>query len=471
MTEMDTRERHQDKVAAVAKQIRSYYGTGTPFKVFHGSTNSTRILSFRKSEMVDVSNLTDVLSIDTDRRTALVESNVPMDRLVKATLAHDLLPPVVTEFPGITVGGGIQGGAGESSSFKWGFFNQAVNWVEYILADGSTIRTSPNKHADLFYGAAGSCGTLGVISAVEIQLIPAKKFVQLTYLPVTSFSDALQTLRQAIGEAHDFTDGVMFGKKHGVIITGKLTNDTVGNVQRFSRAHDPWYYLHAQKIDHTKTVTTETVPLEDYLFRYNRGAFWVGKYAFERFGIPCNACTRFLLNPILSTRKLYQALQASGASQEYLVQDLTLPIKNAEAGLEYIDKLTGIYPLWLCPIKPEPRSPLLCNGLHAPLAINVGVWGPRVTNYEEFKKINRKLEARVAQLEGKKWMYAHTYYTKEEFWRIYDKKWYDALRQKYKATTLPSVFEKVHVHQRYKVNAKHGLLVTITGRAKLRIED
>jgi FAD/FMN-containing dehydrogenase len=41
-----------------------------------------------------------------------------MDKLVKATLKYGLVPPVVTEFPGITVGGAIQGAAAETSSFR-----------------------------------------------------------------------------------------------------------------------------------------------------------------------------------------------------------------------------------------------------------------------------------------------------------------------------------------------------------------
>ncbi len=464
-------ERHKIRVAAIAEQIKQYYQAQTPFKVFHGSTNSTRILSFKRNELIDVSGLSNILSIDIGRHTAIVEPNVPMDKLIEATLLHKLVPPVVPEFPGITVGGGIQGGAGESSSFTWGFFSQTVNWIEYILADGSVVKASPTEHADLFYGAAGSSGTLGVVAAAEIQLVPAKKYVQLTYLPVASFKDALKTMRHATKEAHDFIDGIMFGKDHGVIITGKLSDTTVDKVRRFSRAYDPWYYLHAQKIDENRGIITETVPLKDYLFRYNRGAFWVGKYAFERFGVPFNALTRCILNPLLGTRKLYQALQDSGASQEHLVQDLTLPLSTAEEFMEYIDDLTGIYPLWLCPIKPEARSPLLCNGLDTPLAINIGVWGPQLTNYAEFKKLNRDIEAKLAVLGGKKWMYAHTYYTEKEFWSIYDKTWYDKLRQKYKATTLPTIFEKVRVREHYKVNARRGLLKTIAGQAKLRIKE
>jgi hypothetical protein len=45
-----------------------------------------------------------------------------------------------------------------------------------------------------------------------------------------------------------------------------------------------------------------------------------------------------------------------------------------------------------------------------------------------------------------KWLYAHTYYPQEEFWPMYGGRgWYDNLREKYNAGTLPSVWDKVHV--------------------------
>ncbi|TAL14733.1 FAD-binding oxidoreductase [Patescibacteria group bacterium] len=464
-------QKHEEVVKQLQKQIGGYFAHNVAFRVYHGSTNSTRVLTFKRSEMVDTSKLNHVLSVDVKKRVVVVEPNVSMDKLVDATLKYGLVPPVVPEFPGITVGGGIQGGAGESSSFKWGFFSQTVNWIEYILADGSKVKTSPIEHADLFYGAAGSSGTLGVITAVEVQLIPAKKYVQLTYIPVRNFKDSLQIIENETIAKHDFIDGIMFGKNHGCIIVGKLSDEKVGKLKRFSRAIDPWYYLHAQQIDSNAKTATETVPIRDYLFRYNRGAFWVGKYAFARFNLPFNALTRFILNPMLNTRKLYQALQDSGASQEHIVQDLSVPLNRAEKLMDYIDTKTSIYPLWLCPIKPELRSPLLCNALDTSLVINIGVWGPQIANYDLFKKLNRDIEKNLAKLDGKKWMYAHTYYTEKEFWSIYDKNWYDNLRRKYKATNLPSVYEKVRVRDQLVVNARRGALKTLIGRAKLRIED
>ncbi len=462
---------HQDKVTRVSHEVKRYFAQRVPFRIFHGSTNSTRILSFKRSEMVDVSDFNHVLSVDTASRTIVVEPNVPMDELVRQTLKQKLIPPVIPEFPGITVGGAIQGGAGESSSFKWGFFSQTVNWIEMVLADGSVITCSPTENADLFYGTAGASGTLGIITAAEIQLIPAKKYVNVSYVPVMSFEEATTQMLDLRTADYDFIDCIMYGHDHGLLVLGKISDKVVGRIRRFTRAFDEWYYIFVATIDSKRKPAKITIPLTDYLFRYDRGAFWVGRFAFERFRVPFNRLTRFILDPLLHTRELYKALQDSGASQEHIVQDLTVPIETATEFLAYIHNKTNIYPLWICPIKPEPRSPLLCNGLDTQLAINIGIWGPRIPKYKDFIALNRDLEDELTKMGGKKWMYAHSYFTKDEFWNIYDKKWYDKLRHKYAATTLPDIYEKTFVSERVKVNAKRGLLNTILGKARLHIKD
>lgn len=135
--------RHSEAVRRLQRQIEDYYARQVPYRVYHGSTNSTRIMTFKRSEMVDTSRLNRVLSVDTERGVAVVEPNVPMDKLVNETLKYGFVPPVVPEFPGITVGGAVQGTAAETSSHRWGCFSQTVNWIEYILGDGSLITASP----------------------------------------------------------------------------------------------------------------------------------------------------------------------------------------------------------------------------------------------------------------------------------------------------------------------------------------
>lgn len=463
-------QNHNEKVAKISSEVKKYFDQKKPFHIFHGSTNSTRILSFKSDQMINVSNLDNILSVDRKKMLAIVEPNMPMDKLVKATLKYSLVPPIIMEFPGITVGGGIQGAAAESSSFNWGCFNETFSSYEMILANGDIVKASPSQNDDLFYGTAGSYGSLGIITSAEINLVSARKYVRLTYLRVNSFDSAIKTMQEHTSKNFDFIDGIMFDKDSGLIIVGKMTDEVFGKIQYFSRAHDPWFYLHAEDICKSKKQHAETVPLVDYLFRYNRGAFWVGKYAFDLFDVTFTRFTRWLLDSILHTRKLYQALQESGASQKHLVQDMAVPFVKSVEFLEYIDRLLGIYPLWLCPMKPDTNSTLLPNKIDTDLAINVGIWGGEIKSYEKFVNLNRQLEAKLRSLGGKKCLYAQSFYNEKEFWKIYDKEKYDKLRVKYHAETLPNVYEKTRVKKIYEVNVKRGLYKTILGQAKIRID-
>lgn len=467
----DMQNSHTEKVARISAQIACFYTSKTPFRVFHGSTNSTRILAFEKDKLVDISDLDKVLSIDVKKRVASVEPNVPMDRLVKATLKHGLIPPVVMEFPGITVGGAIQGNGGESSSFKWGAFNQTVSSHEIITGDGEVLTTSATQHSDVFFGVPGTAGTIGILTAATVNLILAKKYVVLEYHVVNSFVEAKRTIeRLGRDKTNDFIDGIMFSKDGGVIIEGRMSNTIVQNLKRFNRAHDQWYYVH---VDETLSAHPkgwqETVPLRDYLFRYDRGAFWVGRFAFEMFKVPYNRFTRWALNPLLTTRKLYQALQESGQSQQHIVQDLVLPASNFVTFCNFIDEELQTYPLWLCPMLVDSTATFQLNNLNTSSIINVGVWGAGIAHYNEFVEKNRAIERRVLELGGKKWSYAHSFFTEKEFWTMYDKKAYIALRKKYHSDSLPTIHDKITVKGQVPIQRKKALFKTILGVSRLKV--
>jgi hypothetical protein len=91
--------------------------------------------------------------------------------------------------------------------------------------------------------------------------------------------------------------------------------------------------------------------------------------------------------------------------------------------------------------------------------INIGVWGETSRNYDEFIRVNRKVENKVAELNGRKVLYAHAYYPRDEFWQIYDKSWYNQLRDKYFATKVfPDIYEKTKVSEKYKPSVFSGIL-------------
>lgn len=455
-------EKHTKAVSQIAASVRSFFARREPYRIFHGSTNSTRPRPTARS--VDISALRNVISVDRDRRVALVEPNVPMDRLVEATLPHGLVPPVVMEFPGITAGGGFAGTAGESSSFRHGFFDETVKRVEMVMADGE-VKTDvrpEGEAADLFRGAAGAVGTLGMTTLLEIQLMEARKFVRTKYRRTRSVEEAVEVVREEVRKpGNDYVDGILFSKDHGVVVTGELTDEKPEGVkpQTFSGAWDPWFYLHAKEktapVVAAEKAPIDYVPLAEYLFRYDRGGFWVGTAAFEYFKfVPFTRFFRWFLDDFLHTRMMYRALHGSGESARFVVQDIAMPFETAAPFVDYTSSELDIWPLWLCPLKrrgPPTFHPFttLPEGVERKeddMMLNIGVWGWGPSDPAQFVQKNRELENKVRELGGMKWLYAHTYYPEEEFWPMYDgKEWYDKLREKYNATTLPSVWDKVHV--------------------------
>lgn len=506
-------ERHAQTVRLVASTVRAFFERSEPYRIWHGSTNSTRPSAQKAgARLVDISALNGVLEVDTTRRVALVEPNVPMDRLVERTLPYGLVPPVVMEFPGITAGGGFAGTAGESSSFRHGYFDRSIAAVEIVLPDGEVIvaqnpdytgggssllsgsdqgKQQQQKHSELFRGAAGAVGTLGITTLLELRLVEAKRFVRTTYRRTSSVAEAVRAVREECARPeNDYVDGILFSRDHGVIVSGQLTDEGPAasspagsgeKIQTFSGPWDPWFYMHARELTEglpssvsgatapessaedvvvrpTQGTVTEYVPLAEYLFRYDRGGFWVGQAAFDYFRpVPFTRLMRWFLDDFLHTRMLYRALHGSGESGRFLVQDLGLPYASAEPFVDYVADNLAIWPLWLCPLRTPPgptfHPHLRGDGKDGKTEgegemLNIGVWGWGPRDRGDFVRANQDLERKVGELGGMKWLYAHTYYENEdEFWAAYGggREAYDQLRRTYRAESLPSVFDKVRV--------------------------
>ncbi|MFI5142125.1 MAG: hypothetical protein ACHQII_07195, partial [Bacteroidia bacterium] len=147
---------------------------------------------------------------------------------------------------------------------------------------------------------------------------------------------------------------------------------------------------------------------------------------------------------------LYLTLNELNISQNLLIQDIDIAQENTIEFLKFVDKEYHIYPIWICPIKPDVHVNFSSFLIKTELVMNVGIWG-ELKKDEQFYQANRKMEKMVEQLSGRKMLYAHAYYPKEEFWSIYDEQWYESLRNKYYAqNTFPNIFDKVIVSEEYK---------------------
>jgi hypothetical protein len=427
----------------------------------------------KKNPLIHLVNLgpaNKILSIDRSSKTITCEPGVTMEELVDELLQYDLIPVVVPEFKLLTVGGILAGAGLESSSFRYGQFADSLIEATYILSDGKIVTCSPTKDSDLFYGALGSCGTFGLLIRATLRVLDVQSdcFVRCNYLRTNQPIESLSS----IDNQEDYIDAIVF-LNYNVIITGqridKLSVPQIGKIQRFSRCWDPWYYQHVKKLHSKNDLICEYIPLKDYLFRYDRGAFWMGRYPInplqdkiQRFPLfirnlfnlfpfgGYNIISRTILSPVFTTSSLYKRLHASEVSviaDTLLIQDIYIPISKSKEFLSFLQSGElfmkdgdALEPIWLCPIRsnstPQKMSPHYFQNDEELLFINFGLWTHR-PNWQlgcsACKNATKILEKETKRLGGRKMLYSLSYYSREEWSNIYDIQWYQQMKTKWDA--------------------------------------
>jgi FAD binding domain len=111
------------------------------------------------------------LSVDPVERIARAEAGVLSLELVRAAAQHGLAwlggPSRDVGVVGYTLGGGL-------SFFgrKHGLAANSVRAIELVTADGSLVRADRDHEPDLFWALRGGGGSFGVVTAIELELVP-----------------------------------------------------------------------------------------------------------------------------------------------------------------------------------------------------------------------------------------------------------------------------------------------------------
>jgi hypothetical protein len=110
------------------------------------------------------------LSIDPERRTARVEAGVKWARVLEAAAEFGLAGLCGSSSDVGVVGYTLGGGMG-SLGRKHGFAADHVVAVEMVTADGRLRRICADSEPELFWAVRGGKGNLGIVTALEIELV------------------------------------------------------------------------------------------------------------------------------------------------------------------------------------------------------------------------------------------------------------------------------------------------------------
>jgi delta24-sterol reductase len=149
-------------------------------------------------------------------------------------------------------------------------------------------------------------------------------------------------------------------------------------------------------------------------------------------------------------------------NSKFVAQDVLVPASKTGECMELMHDLFGIYPLWLCAHKVvrtrmgtmldvEPdydsrASHQQGDTSEAQMYVDVGVWSTPapILRGEEFDLTSAvdEMEAWLIANHGYQALYAITQLSEKDFWRMFDKTLYSAVRRKYGAEN--SFFDVYH---------------------------
>jgi FAD/FMN-containing dehydrogenase len=411
------------------------------------TSNLFRDRSKRTGQRLDLRAFNHVLQVMPDEGWLDAEGMTTYEDLVAATLACGVLPPVVPELKTITLGGAAAGIGIEASAFRHGLVHESLIELDVLTGDGRVLTCRPdNEHRDLFHGFPNSYGTLGYALRLRLRVVPAKPFVLLTHRRFTDVAAFIAAIATAIRGDADFIDGVAFAPGELYLCSGRFV------------AAAPWVSDYTFEHIYYRSIRereTDYLTVHDFIWRWDTDWFWCSKHVGAQ-----NPWLRRLYGRRRLGSRTYQRImrwnsrwgltaaldRLRGGHVESMIQDVDIPIARAASFLEYFQREIGIAPVWVCPLvgtDKADRFPLYPVKSGAAY-INFGFWDTlRRANAFAPGHFNRLLEQQVTALGGIKSLYSESYYTRDEFSRLYGGDAYAALKTKYDpADAFPTLYDK-----------------------------
>ena len=187
------------EVAAVLRLAASH---GVPVVPVSGRTGLVGGAMTTGGLMLSVERLNRIREIREEARVAVVEAGVILSQLHDAAEAQGLSFPLWFGARGSAmIGGVLSTNAGGSNVLRYGSTRALCLGLEVVLADGRVLNLMSALHKDnsgydlkdLFIGAEG---TLGVITAAVMKLVPRPRAYATATLSVRSVPDALVLLNR-----------------------------------------------------------------------------------------------------------------------------------------------------------------------------------------------------------------------------------------------------------------------------------
>ena len=153
-------------VEEVSDAVRSSVG---PISIGGGRFSQGGQIAYEQSLHLDMRELDRVLHLDIDRRRLTVQAGITWREIQEYIDPYNLAVKIMQTYANFTVGGSLSVNV-HGRYIGEGPLVRSVESIKIVLADGSVVQASASENPEIFYGAIGGYGGLGVIVEATLQL-------------------------------------------------------------------------------------------------------------------------------------------------------------------------------------------------------------------------------------------------------------------------------------------------------------
>jgi FAD/FMN-containing dehydrogenase len=136
---------------------------------------------------IDMRRFAQVLGFSKEDQVITVQAGITWRKIQEYIDPYDLSVEIMQSYDNFTVGGSLSVNA-HGRYVGLGPIVLSVKSIRLVLADGSVVTASPTENPDLFYGAIGGYGALGVIAEATLQLTDNVRVEQQSRLmPISAY--------------------------------------------------------------------------------------------------------------------------------------------------------------------------------------------------------------------------------------------------------------------------------------------
>ena len=233
-------------VEEVSKVVKLANDTATPLVPQGGNTGLVGgQIPLHNEVVLSLNRLDRIREIDPTSNSLTCEAGVTLQRAREAAASADRLYPQLLPSEGTcTIGGNLSTNAGGTAAIAHGIARSHVLGIEVVLADGRVLNNlnklkKDNTGYDLKNLFIGAEGTLGIITAAVLRLVPRPRSVETAFAGIESPEAALELLGIATERTSGGVTSFEIMTRAGIELVlehGAGTRDPLA-------APHPWYAL------------------------------------------------------------------------------------------------------------------------------------------------------------------------------------------------------------------------------------